>query len=1024
MKYKFNLIGRITFVCMLLFSSGMVTTAKEKIVQQPVKVTGLVKDNNNEPLPGVTILVQGTTRGVTTDLDGSYSIEVKPTDKLSFSYIGFETQVMEVGDQTAIDVILLEKHSALEEVTIVGYGSQRKESVIGAITSVSVRELRMPVGKVSTSLAGHLAGVIAVQRSGEPGAGADFWIRGVNTFGALNRPLILVDGIERPLDLVDTEDIETFSVLKDATATAVYGVRGANGVVLVTTRRGVEGKPKVTAKAEYGILAPTKMPVMANAAEFIDVYNDVYAEANNGRYYYSPEDREKYLSGVDPDLYPNVDWINEIYKKSTTSRRVNLNVTGGGQMVKYYVAGSFYNENGIFNATETEYNPEMKWTKYNFRSNLDINLTKSTVLNLNLSTQYDVKNRPRGSGDLWVNTYIVSPIAIPPIYSDGTIARTMVSGVNPYTTLNKTGYVQEFHNNAQSLIGISQDFSDFVTPGLKASAKFSWDVVNNSDITRSLNPTHYFATGRDADGNLIFHQNNTDGSNYLVFSRASSGSKTFYLEASTTYDRVFTEMHRVGGLFLFNMKETVNTIPGTYTESIPNHHMGIAARATYSFKDRYFIEGNFGYNGSENFAEKNRFGFFPSIAVGYLISNEAYWESLRETIHLLKIKASHGKIGSDQIGGGRRFAFNTEMNESAAGWTFGQTGQTARTGIATGYPGNDNVGWEESVKTNVGIEFGLFNRLKIQADYFYDFRDGIFILRRSVPSVVGVNQNPYVNLGQMENRGIDASLEYDHQVNNDWFISARANFTYNRNKVLYNDAPEPAMKYQSEIDRPLYQQFGLVYMGYFESQEDIDTSPRQEFGNVRPGDVKYRDINGDGVVNTLDQIAIGRTHVPEFNYGFGVSSMWKNLDISVFFQGVSVVTGFLDGSPLNGFEQNSAAMGGLFRDVAVNRWTEDNPDPNAKYPRLALVTSQNNKQLSTRNQANMSFMRLKNAEIGYTFPKKLTEKIKISTARIYLQGANLLTFAKFDLWDPEVNNSQGAVYPNMKIVNLGINLNF
>jgi TonB-linked SusC/RagA family outer membrane protein len=996
----------------------------EVTAQQAIRVTGTVKDNNGAPLPGATVRVEGTTKGATTDLDGSYSIEVKPTDKLSFSFVGYETQTIEVGSQTEINVTLHEAHSALEEVTIVGYGSQRKESVIGAITTVAVRELRMPVGKVSTSLAGHLAGVVALQRSGEPGAGADFWIRGVNTFGALNKPLVLVDGIERPLDLVDTEDIETFSILKDATATAVYGVRGANGVVLITTRRGMEGKPKVSVKAEYGILAPTKMPVMANAEEFIDVYNDVYAEVNNGRYFYSPEDREKYLNGADPDLYPNVDWINEIYKKSTTSQRVNLNVTGGGPIVKYYVAGSFYNENGIFNASETDYNPEMKWTKYNFRSNLDINLTRSTVLNLNLSTQYDVKNRPRGSGDLWVNTYIVSPIAIPPIYSDGTISRTLVSGVNPYTTLNKTGYVQEFHNNAQSLVGLSQDFSDLVTPGLKANAKFSWDVVNNSDITRSLNPTHYFATGRDADGNLIFHQNNTDGSDYLGFSRAVSGSKTFYLEASSTYDRVFSDQHRVGALFLFNMKEAVNTAPNDYTASIPNHHIGIAARATYSFRDRYFIEGNFGYNGSENFAKLNRFGFFPSIAVGYLISNESYWESLRETVHLLKIKASHGKIGSDQIGGNRRFAFNTTMNESAAGWTFGQTGQTSRTGIATGYPGNDNVGWEESVKTNAGIEFGLFHHLKIQADYFYDLRDKIFILRQSVPSVVGVNENPYVNLGKMENRGVDASLEYDHQVNKDWFVSARANFTYNRNKVLYNDTPPPAMKYQSEISRSLYQQFGLVALGLFESQEDIGNSPVQEFGSVRQGDVKFKDINGDGAVNSLDKIAIGRTHVPEINYGFGVSSMWKGLDVSLFFQGIANITGFLDGSPINGFEQNSAAMGGLFRDVAVNRWTEENPNPNAKYPRLALVVSQNNKQLSTRNQRSMAFMRLKNTEIGYTFPKKWLEKLKISTARIYLQGANLFTFTEFDLWDPEINNSQGAVYPNMKIVNLGLNLNF
>lgn len=1016
----------ITYQCIALLVLVLISVVELGASGQQSKITGVVVDHTGVGMPGVTILVQGTPRGVTTDVDGSYSIEAKSTDKLVFSFIGFENQIIAVENQSTIDVQLQELKNELDEVTIVGFGKQRKVSVIGAITSVSAGDLRMPVGNVSTSLAGQMAGVVAVQRSGEPGSGADFWIRGVSTFGSNNRPLVLVDGVERPLDLVDNEDIETFSILKDATATAVYGVRGANGVVLITTRKGREGKPMINARVEYGILSPTKMPRMANAAQWMDMYNDVYSEVNEGKIFYTPELRAKYLDGTDPDLYPNVDWLKEIYKSATTNQRANLNISGGGPKVRYYVSGGYYKENGIYNAQKGDYNPSMQWSRYNFRSNLDIDLSKNTMLNLNLSTQYDVKNRPNskdGSVDLlWIYSYLTTPIAIPTIYSDGTIARPMSAGTNPYNTLNKTGYVQEFNNNAQSLVGITHDFSDQITSGLKVNAKFSWDVVNTSIVRRTLAPSTYFATGRDSEGNLIFHKNN-DGSDYMTFSKDNLGTRIVYFETSATYERAFAEEHRVGALFLFNTREKVNNVPSDYITSIPYRNLGIAGRATYSFRDKYFIEGNFGYNGSENFAPKHRFGFFPSAAIGYMISNEGFFEPLQSTIDLLKLKASHGKIGNDQIAdGARRFAFNSDMNQGASGYVFGQTGQTSLTGVSTGYPGNPNVAWESSTKTNIGIELGLFRQLKLQVDYFYDLRENIFILRESVPSVVGVNQNPYVNLGKMKNQGMDASLEYIKQLG-DLTLSGRANFTFNRNKKLYDDKATPIMAYQELVGRPLYQQFGLISLGYFESDADIANSPVQEFGPVRPGDVKFRDINGDGVINEYDKIAIGRTHVPEINYGFGLSTLWKGLDVSFFFQGVGNVTGFLDGSPINGFEQN-AYMGGVFEDVAVNRWTLENPNPHARFPRMALSTSQNNKQLGTHKQRDMSFIRLKNAEIGYTIPKKLTSKMGISTFRVYLQGVNLLSFHKFDLWDPEINNSQGAVYPNMRIVSCGVNLNF
>lgn len=1032
--YSYNLIQTQNYFIMRSFSLNFVRYfvpllffifISSMAVAQRNKVTGTVKDNNDLPLPGVSVVVQGTPRGVITDIDGTFSIDVSPKDKLVFSFLGMETTIVEVGTQTNLNVKIQEQKNTLDEVTVVGFGKQRKTSVIGAITSVSVNDLKIPVGNISTSLAGKMAGVVAMQRTGEPGSSGDFWIRGVGTFGTNNRPLILVDGVERPLDLVDNEDIETFSILKDATATAVYGVRGANGVVLITTRKGTEGKPRINVKTEYGFLSPTKMPKMANAVQWIDLYNELYRE-KDGHDFYSTDDIQKFMDGSDPDLYPNVDWIKEIYKTSTTNQKVNINVTGGTSNIKYYVSGAYYGENGIYNAHKSDFNPSMRWQRFNFRTNLDIDLSKNTVLNINMSIQYDVKNRPNsksGSTDLlWINSYQVTPVAIPPIYSDGTLARPMSAGVNPYNTLNKTGYVQEFNNNAQSLIGLTHDFSEYFIDGLKLNAKFSWDVVNNSNIIRSLNPSTYFATGRDDEGKLIFHKNN-EGSDYMTFSKSNMGNRIIYAETSLTYDRVFDSDHRVGGLLLFNLREKVNNIPSTYNESLPYRNLGLAGRLTYSFKDKYFIEGNFGYNGSENFAPSKRFGLFPSVAVGYLMSSEKFFEPLLPVIDLLKFKVSYGKIGNDQIGDGtRRFAFNSDMNQSAGGYVFGESGKTNLTGVSIGYPGNSEVSWEQSTKTNVGIEFSLFRQLKFQVDYFEDSREKIFILKEDIPSVEGISVRPYLNLGKMKNQGIDASLEYFKKIGN-FSISGRGNFTYNRNEKLYDDKPTPVMLYQDLVGRPLYQQFGFVSLGYFESEEDILNSPRQMFGPVRPGDVKFRDINGDGVINEYDKIAIGRTHVPEINYGFGISVGWKGLDVSFFFQGVGNVTGFLDGNPVNGFEQN-AYMAGVFEDIVVNRWRPENPDPNAKYPRMALEVSQNNKQLGTHKQRDMSFMRLKNAEIGYTIPKQITNKIRVSTLRIYIQGVNLLNYAKFDLWDPEIGNSQGAVYPNMRTISCGVNLNF
>jgi len=540
-----------------------------------------------------------------------------------------------------------------------------------------------------------------------------------------------------------------------------------------------------------------------------------------------------------------------------------------------------------------------------------------------------------------------------------------------------------------------------------------------------MSPVTYYATGRDENGELMLTAANPNGSNYMRLATSdSSGTTAINFEGSLIYERLFAEDHRVSGMFLYSVRSKSKNRPVNYIDAYPTKNMGIAGRFTYAFRDKYFAEFNFGYNGSENFAPGKRYGFFPSYAVGYMISNEKFWEPLRDKVNILKIRASYGKIGNDEIGGSRRFAYNTTMNTNAGGFTFGDLGQTNLPGYSTGEYGNPDVAWEEATKADVGIELGLFNKIKIQADYFYEKREGIFIQRESTPSVVGTKTAQWVNLGRMKNQGFDMSLEFDHSFNKDFSISARGNFTYNRNKKLYDDKPDQIWKYQNLAGFANNQQFGLIAEGLFESEEDIANWPKQDFGTVRPGDIKYRDVNGDGVVNTFDKVAIGYTLVPEINYGFGASLKWKGIDVSVFFSGVGHVTRIIQGQNLFGASSTILRMGQIFEDVAKNRWTLDNQNPNAPYPRLSLNKVDNNQQLSTYWQRDMSFLRLKDAEIGYTLPESMTKKWGLSKIRFYIQGKNLITFSDFKLWDPEVNANYGNVYPLIRTFAIGANVNF
>ena len=983
-------------------------------------IAGRVIDaETKEPIIGATVWVKDSALGTNTNVDGAFDYTFTGHyGYIAVSYIGYQTQEFPVTNLPK--VIELSAGNELDEVVVVGYGTQKKASVVGSIASVSVNDIRMPTAKISNNLAGQLAGVISVQRSGEPGASSTFWIRGISTFGSSTTPLVLVDGIERDLDLVDIEDIKDFSILKDAAATAIYGVRGANGVILITTREGIVGKPQINIRFEAGMVQPTKVPDMLDAVQFAELWN-----AAAGSEVYTPEVIQKYRDGSDPDLYPNVDWVDYLYKDLSFNERVNVNVTGGGNTAKYYISGGFYNEDGLFARDNMkEYNTSVFYRKFNFRSNVEVQLHKYTKLNINLATTFERKNEPgTAASKIWDYAVKSAPNVFPAVYSNGLLPGPGANnGENPYVLLTQTGYREKFYNTAQSLFSLTQDLGDWVTKGLTVTVKGSFDAKNYNHLARTKTPPQYMASGRDEFGDLILQQK-VIGADNLTYAESHSGYRSVYLEASVNWARSFGK-HDLSALFLYQQSQRNNVgIDKSQPElALPYRHQGIAGRITYSYDNRYFIEGNFGYNGSENFSPGKRFGFFPSVAAGYVISNEKFFEPVRGVIDLLKIKASYGIVGNDKIGTGdnvRRFIYN-ETVVPGNSYNFGTSTQSYA-GTRLGDWANPNVGWEEAHKLNVGVDLSLFSKLKISADYFKERREGIFLERASIPVYVGLSTKPWVNIGKMRNSGVDASLEYHQTIGQDLHLTVRGNFTYARNMIVDQDQPDYKYLYMNRTGQARYQTFGLVAAGLFRDQADIDAWPKQSFGDVEPGDIKYLDLNGDGVVDSYDVKPIGYTSIPEIVYGFGFSLQWKAFDFSAFFQGVGHVNFSTRTDQTQGFIARNSREANLFSDVYDNYWTPERLD--AKYPRLFIGTNNNNNQNSSFWMANGRYMRLKNLEIGYTLPKHISQKMAMQNMRVYLSGVNLFTFSPFKLWDPDLQT--GATnYPNNRIINIGLTIGF
>ena len=1036
-----------------IFISGKAPASTEQ-QQNKRKISGRVTDIKGEPLIGVNVTVDGDANGSITNMDGLYEIFVtKKSVVLKFTYIGFKTSEIRTNASTNIyDVTLEEQVNELEETVIVGYGTQRKISNIGAQSSMKMEDIKTPSASLTTTLAGRLAGVVAVQRTGEPGKdAADIWIRGISTPNT-SSPLVLVDGVERSFNDIDPEDIESLTTLKDASATAVYGVRGANGVILIKTKPGKVGKPTVSADYYESFTRFTKMVDLADGITYMNAANE--AMRNDGiATKYTEDQIRNTIAGKDPYLYPNVDWLKEIFNDWGHNRRVNVNVRGGSEKVAYYASVSYFNETGmtVTDKNIDTYDSKMKYSRYNFTTNLNIDVTPTTKVEIGAQGYLGEGNYPAiSSADLYNAAMSISPVEYPKMFfvnGEAFVPGTSTNNNfnNPYSQATRRGYDNLTKNQIYSNLRVTQDL-DMLTKGLKLTAMYAFDVYNEIHVHQDRAESTYnfldTSVPYDMNGQPIL-QRIYEGSNVLSYKQETSGNKKTYLEASLNYDRTFNDDHRVSALFLFNQQSKLLYPKGTLEDAIPYRMMGIAGRATYSWKDRYFAEFNIGYNGAENFSPKHRFGTFPAFGVGWVVSNEKFWQPLSKAVSFLKIRYTDGKVGNSEVSD-RRFMYLDQMKENGDyGYKFGPNG-TKWSGYETVNMAVDLI-WEESRKQDLGIDLKLFNDdLSIVFDLFKERRENILLKREhSIPSFLGYNTSaPYGNIGIIENKGFDGTIEYNKRINKDWVIALRGNVTFNKDKWIQGELPEQKYEWMNQYGHNINGVKGYVAEGLF-TQTEIDDMARWEslsdankaitpkpfasqFGTVKAGDIKYKDLNNDGQIDGYDQTYISRGDVPTTVYGFGFTVGWKDLSVGMMFQGVAGAERVLNGSSVNPFN-GGGGSGNLYSNIG-DRWTEENPDQNAFYPRLSYgsetTSNINNFQKSTWWVRNMNFLRLKTLQISYNLPKPWVNKVHLKNAAVYVMGTNLFTLSRFKLWDPELNTDNGASYPNTTSYSVGINFTF
>lgn len=1012
------------------------------------KISGTVKDTSGAPMPGVSVTVKGKPNiGTTTDINGGFFLEIPGDDAtLVFSMVGFNAREFTLSDQTSIDIRLMTSPYRLDEAVVVAFGKQKKVDVVGAVTSINPSELKVPSSNLTTALAGKVAGLIAYQRSGEPGAdNASFFIRGVTTFGYKKDPLILIDGVEvttNDLARLQVDDIANFSILKDATATALYGARGANGVILIATKQGKEGRPVYSVRVENSTSEPTQNIELADPVTYMKLANEATLTRNPlGITTYSQEKIDNTIAGTNKYAYPATDWFKVLFKDRTMNQRADANVSGGASVARYYVSAAFTQDNGILKVPAlNNFNNNIDLKTYSIRSNVDVNLTKSTLLTTRISGVFQDYVGPINGGSQVYNEIMhTNPVLFPAYYEPdeaNMFTHHILFGnygtgnyINPYANMVK-GYKTYTTSTMNAQADLRQKL-DFVTQGLSLSAMVNTSRYAYSDITRSYTPFLYSLSSYDkASGTYILNPINPDsGTEYLNYP-AGGGRKlittSVYFQGILSYNRIFNNKHGVSGSLVYQAQ---NSISGDYTSletSLPSRNLGISGRATYNYDQRYYLEYNFGYNGSERFDVKHRFGFFPSAGIAWNVSNEEFWkDKLIGTITNLKLRATYGLVGNDAIGSAMdRFFYLSEvnMNDNSKDAAFGLVLGTPyrRNGISVLRYANPDITWEVARQTNIGLDMSLWNKLNITVDAYNTYRSNILMVRASIPSTMGLANTPSANIGAAKSKGIDASVDYNQTLSKNWWIQGRANFTLAMNK--YEKYEEPAYEKEpwlSRVGYPLSQIWGYVGERLFIDEKDVANSPAQTFGTYGAGDIKYRDINGDGQITSLDKVPIGYPTDPQVVYGFGLSVGYRAFDLSAFFQGQSRSSFFINPTTTAPFADNNA----LLKAYADDHWSEDNRNIYALWPRLSPDVNINDAQPSTWWLRNGKFLRLKQLEIGYSLSKDLKNKLKIKTFRFYLNGSNLLALSSFRLWDIEMAGN-GLGYPVQRVVNLGVQASF
>ena len=1016
----------------------LVTISRRSPVSAPTAPNGEMTVAGTVISSADNIYVEGTNVGTTTDAGGNYKLTVPASAKtVTVSFLGYDTKKISVRDIHLFKLITLaDASNKLEDVVVVGFGVQKKESLVGAVQSVKPSDLQTSSSNLSTSFSGKIAGVIAVQKSGEPGAdGANFWIRGISTFGSGQSPLLILDGVEitdQMLNNIPPETIESFSVLKDATATALYGSRGANGVMIITTKNGRDSeKMTINLRAEFGASAPTRVPKVADGITYMETFNE--ARTTRGETpYYSNEKIMGTKLGLDPYVYPNVDWYDMLFKDCTFNQNFNFNMTGGAKKIDYFLNASVYNENGIMRKPEaSKFDTNINAQKYLFQANVSADATKTTRVSLKMNTQLHYRHAPIQSvSDLFAYAMTGMPCEFPatlPGEESDTFVRFGTNNAwnggfftNPYAQLCY-GYGDQFRGHFTSALTVNQNL-DFITKGLSATGMATFYNRVYSAVYRSFTPFMYQLTDYNIDeaGNYSYTSNSTNtGTTYLGTTRGKDGYRELAFQAKIDYARTFGK-HDVGATIVYMQKErNMNISDEQEYAALPYRQQGLAGRVTYGFDKRYLFEANFGYNGSENFAAGKRFGFFPSVAVGWVISNEPFWKGIKEQVNLFKLRASYGLIGNDVISKdyADRFPYLTTVDMGQGYDVYIGNNFERKYGPILSVYGNPNATWEESRKLDIGVEIGLFDSLNIIFDWFKEKRSGIFMQRTSLPSTFGMSGiTPWANIGKVDNSGVDISVDYNKAFSKDLILSLRGTFTYAHNEIVEMDEPKYKWAYQYKAGHPINSIQCLIAEGLFRDEEEIASSPSQDIYAttypIRPGDVKYRDLNDDKIIDDNDMCWTGNPTVPEIIYGFGFSLKYKGFDCSAFFQGQGKVSIIMYN--YHPFATAATPGSGLMQWIADEHWSEDDPNPKALYPRLSPLWNNNNTKASTLYVRNGKMLRLKTAEIGYTYKKM----------RVYVSGTNLLTFAPFKYWDPEKGSGNGLGYPLQRTYNLGFQFNF